>query len=113
MKILLDESIDVRLKAFFPTSLHEVYTVRDMKWNGIKNGVLLNLLEVHHFDCWIVVDKNIPHQQNINKLPCTILVLDVFRNTLASIKPLLPELLARLEKPFKSKVIYVPDINKS
>ncbi len=42
MKILLDENIDVRFKKLFKDSPHEVYTVRDMQWNGIKNGELLN-----------------------------------------------------------------------
>ena len=40
MKILLDENIDVRFKNFFPPS-HEVYTVKDMQWTGIKNGDLM------------------------------------------------------------------------
>ena len=74
MKILLDENIDVRFKNLFNNSSHEVYTVRDMKWNGIKNGMLLQLLKENGFDCWIVVDKNIPYQQNIAELPCLIIV---------------------------------------
>ncbi len=57
MKILLDENIDVRFKTFFPANIYEVYTVRDMQWNGIKNGILLRLLSEHNFDCWIIVDK--------------------------------------------------------
>jgi hypothetical protein len=57
MKILLDENLDVRLKNFFPSGMHEVYTVRDMRWNGIKNGSLRKLLKENDFDCWIIVDK--------------------------------------------------------
>jgi len=34
MKILLDENIDVRFKRLFDQE-HDVYTVRDMGWNGI------------------------------------------------------------------------------
>jgi hypothetical protein len=37
MKVLLDENIDVRFKKLFINTIHEVYTVRDMEWNGIKN----------------------------------------------------------------------------
>ncbi|MGI8952881.1 MAG: DUF5615 family PIN-like protein [Chitinophagaceae bacterium] len=70
MKILLDEDIDVRFKKLFHNSSYEVYTVRDMQRNGIKNGVLLQLLKENNFDCWIVVDKNIPFQQNIEEFPC-------------------------------------------
>ncbi|MBS1584092.1 MAG: DUF5615 family PIN-like protein [Bacteroidetes bacterium] len=96
MKILLDENIDIRFKTLFANEPHEVYTVRDMKWNGVKNGALLKLLRENNFDCWIVVDKNIPYQQNPSTIPCTIIVLDVFRNTLKHISPLLPKLLVRL-----------------
>lgn len=42
MRLLLDENLPKRLKNDFPG--HEVYTVRDKEWNGIKNGELLNLL---------------------------------------------------------------------
>jgi hypothetical protein len=63
-----------------------------MQWNGIKNGVLLQLLKDNNFNCWIVADKNIPYQQNPSKLPCTVIVLDVFRNTLKNINKLFPNI---------------------
>ena len=66
MKILLDENIDVRFKNLFDTKVHQVFTVRDMNWLGIKNGELLKLLEGNHFDVFIAVDKNLPYQQNNN-----------------------------------------------
>jgi len=108
MKILLDENIDVRFKKLFKDSLHEVYTVRDMQWNGIKNGELLKLLERNNFDCWIVADKNIPYQQNISNLPCLIIVLDVFRNTLENVSKLYPSVLIAL-KNTSEKVILISE----
>jgi hypothetical protein len=107
MKILLDENIDVRFKGFFPVAIHEVYTVRDMQWNGIKNGALLKLLKEHQFDCWIVVDKNIPYQQNLSNLPFLIIVLDVIRNTLKHIAPLIPSVLDVLNDSTEKKVIVI------
>ncbi len=111
MKILLDENIDVRFKRLFPADSHEVYTVRDMGWNGVKNGTLLKLLEEHKFDCWIIVDKNLPYQQNVNKLPCLILVLDVLRNTLKHIAPLILIVLARLSEVAEKKIIVISEDN--
>jgi hypothetical protein len=108
MKILLDENIDIRFKVLFPVAAHEVYTVRDMQWNGIKNGALLKLLKEYQFDCWIVVDKNIPYQQNLSNLPCLILVLDVVRNTLKHITPLIPSVLDVLKNSNERKVIVIP-----
>jgi predicted nuclease of predicted toxin-antitoxin system len=42
MKLLLYENLPKRLKADFPD--HEIYTVREQGWNGIKNGELMQLL---------------------------------------------------------------------
>ncbi len=42
MKLLLDENLPKRLKTDFPT--HEIFTVREQDWNGIKNGELMQLL---------------------------------------------------------------------
>jgi hypothetical protein len=96
MKVLLDENIDVRFKKHL-LQFYEIYTVNDMKWNGIKNGELLKLISQYNFDCWIVVDKNIPYQQNISQLPCLIIVLNVFRNTLMNLIPFIPQILQTLE----------------
>ena len=43
MKVLPDENIDVRFKNYL-SEFHEVYTVNDMRWNGVKNGELLKLI---------------------------------------------------------------------
>lgn len=106
MKILLDEGIDIRLKNSFPDN-HEVYTVKDMQWTGIKNGELIKLLAQNTFDCWIVVDKNIPYQQNISKLPCPIIILNVVKNTLSHLLPLIPQLLIILQNNITEKIIVI------
>jgi hypothetical protein len=106
MKILLDENIDVRFKKLFLPG-YEVVTISDMKWNGVKNGALLKLLQEHNFDCWIVVDKNIPYQQNQAKLPCTILILDVVRNTLKHIAPLVVQIQDRLSERAGKEIIII------
>ena len=108
MKILLDENIDIRLKRSFPAGF-EVYTVKDMGWNGIKNGELFQLLAGNNFDYWIVVDKNIPYQQNTKNIPFSIIVLDVFRNTLKNIEALVPKIVAILNDTVSDKVIVISE----
>ena len=108
MKVLLDENIDVRFKKHL-SGFHEVFTVNDMRWNGLKNGELLKLISEYEFDCWIVVDKNIPYQQNILKLNCLIIVLDVFRNTLKYLLPLIPGILKTLESSSSEKVFVLKE----
>ena len=106
MKILLDENIDVRFKKSFSGN-YAAFTVRDMEWNGIKNGQLLLLLKEHGFDAWIVADKNIPYQQNVANLPCLIIVLNVYRNTLRYLLPLMPRILEVLQRNNTSKVVVI------
>ena len=60
MKLLLDENLPKRLKADYPN--HEVYTVRDMNWNGKKNGELMQLMLENSFDALITFDKNLQYQ---------------------------------------------------
>jgi predicted nuclease of predicted toxin-antitoxin system len=109
MKILLDENIDIRFKKFFPVHI-EVHTVKDMNWTGIKNGELIQLLAQNNFDCWIVVDKNIPYQQNVENIPFTIIVLDVLKNTLKNIQALMPKIMNALDNPFSGKVIVIGEV---
>ena len=108
MKILLDENIDVRFKNYFPET-YEVLTVKDMRWNGIKNGELLLLLKENNFNAWIVVDKNIPYQQNVSDLPFIIIVLNVYRNTLHHLLPLIPKLLPILQSEKMANVVIVEE----
>ena len=110
MKILLDENIDIRIKLLFPIGM-EVFTVKDMGWIGVKNGELMQLLSENKFDFWIVVDKNIPYQQNTRDISFVIIVLDVFRNTLNSIEAILPKVLEAINKAIPDKKVVV--ISKS
>lgn len=48
MILLLDENLPIKLKSYFSDEFI-VYTVREMKWSGIKNGKLLNLMEDNQF----------------------------------------------------------------
>ena len=59
MRLLLDENLPKRLKLDFPE--HEIFTVRDKHWNGIKNGELLKLLLENFFNALLTFDKNLQH----------------------------------------------------
>lgn len=74
MKILLDECVTKHLK---PKLLsHEVLTVREMDWSGIKNGKLLALCSENNFDILLTIDKNLQYQQNLNKYPIAIVIFN-------------------------------------
>ena len=79
MKLLLDENLPKRLKSDFLS--HQIFTVRDMGWNGKKNGELMKLLIENNFDALITFDKNLQFQQNFEKYQVPVIVLNALDNT--------------------------------
>ncbi len=74
---------------------HSVRTVVEAGWSGIKNGKLLALAATE-FDAFITVDKNLQFQQNLEKLPIAVVVIDAVSNELPVLLPLVPALLREL-----------------
>lgn len=89
MRLLLDENLPKRLKHEFPN--HEVFTVRDMQWNGICNGELIKLLVDNYFDALLTFDKNLQHQQNFTKYTITVFVLTAKINQYTELTRLTPK----------------------
>ena len=106
MKILLDESLPRKLKNDFGTK-HEVWTVRDKGWLGQKNGALLRLMIDNDFDLFVTVDKNLPYQQNLNRLPLTIFVLCAVNNRRETLSKLIPKLFDRAAQGNLENVIEI------
>jgi hypothetical protein len=93
MRLLLDESVPSRFRRSLTD--HSVCTVVEAGWSGIKNGKLLTLAAAE-FDAFITVDKNLSFQQNLEKLPIAVVVLDAVSNELSVLAPLVPALLREL-----------------
>jgi predicted nuclease of predicted toxin-antitoxin system len=89
MRLLLDENLPKRLKNDFPN--HEIYTVRDKGWNGIKNGQLLQLMVENDFHALLTFDKNLQHQQNFQKYTLAVFILSAFNNTYPELTRLSPQ----------------------
>lgn len=97
MRLLLDENLPKRLKLDFPE--HEIYTVRDREWNGIKNGELLKLLIQNNFDALLTFDKNLQHQQSFVKYAITVFVLSAKINSYEELIKLTPKIKKYLNNP--------------
>lgn len=95
MKLLLDENLPKRLKNDFPN--HEVYTVRDKGWNGVKNGQLIKLMLEDGFNALLTFDKNLQHQQNFSRYTLTVFVLSAPTNTYSEITKLTNKVLSYLQ----------------
>lgn len=88
MKIFLDECVTKHLKPLLTG--HEVLTVGEAGWSGIKNGALMAFCVEHLLDILLIIDKNLQYQQNIYKYPLTIVVLNSFTSKIEELKEFLP-----------------------
>jgi uncharacterized protein DUF5615 len=89
VRILLDECIDRRFAKEIKE--HEVITVPQAGWAGIKNGELLSRAQ-SEFDAFVTVDRNLSFQQNIPQFAIAVIVLQAPTNRLKDLRPLLPKL---------------------
>lgn len=91
MRVLLDECTPRFLKHRLPG--HNVSTVQEMGWAGLKNGNLLAAAD-GHFDLFITTDKNLRFQQNLKKYSFAVVLLP--SNRLAIVLSLITEIEATL-----------------
>ena len=96
MKLLIDESTTRELVVCFPDRF-EIRTVGDLGWSGTDNGDLLRMAADAGFKALITVDKNIEYQQNLDKLPIAIIVLDTPISIIEYLEPMVPEVISILD----------------
>ena len=94
MKILLDECVTKHLKPHLTG--HEVATVREMGWSGVKNGNLMTLCVENGFEILLTIDKNIRHQQSIDRYSIIIVILNCYSSKVEELIEFLPEFEAQL-----------------
>lgn len=105
MKVLLDECLPRRLKR--DLSGHQVFTVPEMGWAGVKNGTLLRFIVDAAFDVFVTIDGNLTYQQNLKGLNLAIIVLRAQDNTIESLRPLAPAILAAMQRITTGEVLPV------
>lgn len=76
MTIIFDENIPWPLRAFLES--HEVTSVQRAGHGGKENGELLDLLD-GNYDLFILADKNLRYQQNLQNRRISILELPTNR----------------------------------
>ena len=91
MKLLLDENLPRKLKYRFSTS-YEVLTVTEMGWSGKKNGELLTVMQEYGLEILLSSDKNMSHQQNLEKYGISLVVLNAPDNRYTTLLEYLPQL---------------------
>jgi hypothetical protein len=96
MRILLDECLPKRLRLLLVG--HEVITVTQAGWAGVKNGKLLGLAQ-EGFDIFLTIDQNLAAQQNLPLFNIAVVVLESNSNELEQLVPLVQKLLELLSQP--------------
>ena len=91
MKILVDENLPSKIKFDFGVE-HQVMSVNDMEWKGMKNGELLRKAIEHDFRIFITMDSGIQYQQNLINLPLIIFLIKAKNNKHQTIQPLISKI---------------------
>ena len=105
MKILLDECITKRLKKYLDE--FEVFTVRELGLSGIKNGKLMTYCAENGFDVLLTIDKNLMYQQNLQKYPVTIVVLNSLTSKIEELTLFLPSFKAQFNSLEKHRAYII------
>jgi hypothetical protein len=89
-RLLLDEQLPRQLAPLFEG--HEVRTTSQMRWNGLRNGVLLTRAEAE-FDVLLTADQNMRFQQRIAGRDIALIVVHAPTLNVEDLALLVPEVL--------------------
>ena len=104
MRVLLDECVPRALRNELPG--HEVKTVAEAGWAGVKNGALLQLA-AKEFDLLLTVDRNLEYQQNFSGVSIAVIVIHAQSNDIVLLRPLIPAVLAAMSTAKPGVVAHV------
>lgn len=80
MKVFLDHNLPVQLKRELKG--HIALTARALKWDRLRNGVLLAAAESAGFEVFLTGDQGIPHQRSQASRQISLVVLTRTRRKL-------------------------------
>jgi hypothetical protein len=82
---------------------HEVRTVAESGWAGVKNGELLRLA-AERFDVVLTVDRNLEYQQNFLGAAVAVIVMHAPSNDIAALQPLMSKVLEAIPEARRGTV---------
>lgn len=104
MRILLDECVHAGVRAAFPG--HVVRTVTEAGWRSSKDGPLLSLAE-QNFNVFVTINRQLALQYDLSKFRLGFVIARVANNTLASYRPIFPQLCEAVEQVRPGEVLHV------
>jgi hypothetical protein len=109
LRALLDEQLPVELadaiKAAGPH--HQISSVVQEGWRGVKNGELLRRAREAMFGVLITADRRMEHQQNIPRAGLGVIVLHAPRIRIQELAPMAPEIASALDTVQPGQIIHL------
>jgi predicted nuclease of predicted toxin-antitoxin system len=105
MRVLLDEQLPRHLAR--EIGGHDVSTVQQRGWAGLKNGELLRAAAAEGFEILVTADRNLQFQQNLSRTVLGIVLLVAPSNALEDLLPLVPGLRAAISKSRPGQILRV------
>jgi predicted nuclease of predicted toxin-antitoxin system len=105
VRVLLDEQLPRQLSPILTG--HDVRTVQQESWAGLKNGALLDAAEAAAFAVLVTGDQNLQFQQNLTNRRLGVVVLCAPSNALEDLLPPVPAALKAIAQVAPGQVIRV------
>ena len=105
MRVLLDEQLPRQLAPYLVG--HDVSTVQQQGWAGLKNGDLLRAAERASFEILLTADQNLEFQQNLTNSRLFVVVLVAASNALEDLLPVVPAVLVTMTRPTVGTVVRI------
>ncbi|MGH9753282.1 MAG: DUF5615 family PIN-like protein [Blastocatellia bacterium] len=104
MKILFDACCPRPLRTFLAP--HEVTTAKELGWEGLKNGALLEKAQAQ-FDVMVSTDSNIEYQQQLTNYSIALIVLRSVSGQVTELAEIAPDCLKALEVILQGECLYL------
>jgi len=105
VRVLIDACLPVELKNLLEGT--EVKTARDMGWQRLDNGQLLNKAD-GRFDVLVTMDKTMPSQQILAHYSIALVIIKAQSNRIADLNSLLPAIRAAINRGVRGTATLVP-----
>lgn len=104
-RVLFDENMPRKLRRDLPE--FSIRTAQEQGWSSFKNGQLL-ARAVQEFDVLVTIDQRMRYQQNLQKLPTGIVVIEARDTRFENIRAHVEELREAIASVGAGEVILVP-----
>jgi predicted nuclease of predicted toxin-antitoxin system len=95
MRVLLDEQLPRKLARDLVG--HEVDTVQQKGWAGLRNGDLLKAAAEAGLEVFVTKDQSLEFQQNLKNSGIAVIVLVAPSHDIEVLRPLVPAVMAAIE----------------